>query len=204
MATPIILKKYGNRRLYDARRSGYVTLAEVEEMIAAGEQVQVIDAKSGEDLTNSVLVQIILEREESRDALPRAFLEQVIRVGKTPMREQFKRNVQGMLDGFLDAQRALLGAQQKAVGQQMGGFPFNMMANPFAAFAPPPPRVEPIAPAGEGQELSRLREELAETQSLVRELIRAQAAPAQEPPAPKKKKRKKAAKKKAKARSKKA
>jgi polyhydroxyalkanoate synthesis repressor PhaR len=184
---PIILKKYGNRRLYDSRKSGYVTLVEVEQMIADGEEVQVIDAKSGDDLTKSVLVQIILEREDSREALPTSFLKEVIRVGKTPMRDTFKRNLQGMLDGFLDAQRAVIGAQS-TLGQQMAQMAQmapSMLANPFAAFAPTPQRAPaPPPPAQNDQELRQLRQELSETQSLVRELITAQnraLATAQEP-----------------------
>ena len=176
MKTPIILKKYGNRRLYDARKSGYATLAEVEGMVQSGENVQVIDAKSGEDLTKSVLVQIILEREESREALPTSFLKEVIRVGKTPLRENFKRNVQGMVDGFLDAQRAMVDAQSK-MGQQMtqmSPFPMGMLQNPFAAFAPPPQRDAARVPERDDAELKQLRDELSETQSLVRELITAQ------------------------------
>jgi polyhydroxyalkanoate synthesis repressor PhaR len=173
MAAPIILKKYGNRRLYDARRSGYVTLVEVEQMVQGGEDVQVIDAGSGEDLTKSVLVQIILEREESREALPRAFLEEVIRVGKSPLRDTFKRSVQGMVDGFVDAQRSMFGAQQKMgaqmqerMQQQLASLPFAMLQNPFAAFAPAPARPEAAAPRDD-RELSQLRDELSETQSLV-------------------------------------
>lgn len=176
MKTPVILKKYGNRRLYDARRSGYVTLAEVEELLQSGEDVQVIDAKTGEDLTRAVLVQIILEREESREALPVAFLKQVIRVGRSPLRETFSRTLTMFLDGFLDMQRE---AQRGLVEAQRGFSamsPLAFMANPFAAFAPPPPRVGEPAPARaeahqNGEELERLREELKETQSLVRELL---------------------------------
>jgi len=60
---PRILKKYPNRRLYDTRTSAYITLADVKEMVLSSEAFEVRDAKSGEDLTRSILLQIILEEE---------------------------------------------------------------------------------------------------------------------------------------------
>jgi polyhydroxyalkanoate synthesis repressor PhaR len=58
-----VLKKYPNRRLYDTRSSSYITLADVKQMVLAGEEFEVRDAKTGEDLTRSILLQIILEEE---------------------------------------------------------------------------------------------------------------------------------------------
>ena len=63
MATPRIIKKYPNRRLYDTETSTYITLAEVKELVLGYKEFQVQDAKSGEDLTRSILLQIILEEE---------------------------------------------------------------------------------------------------------------------------------------------
>lgn len=60
---PRILKKYPNRRLYDTRTSAYITLADVKEMVLGGDPFEVRDAKSGDDLTRSILLQIILEEE---------------------------------------------------------------------------------------------------------------------------------------------
>lgn len=58
-----LIKKYPNRRLYDTRTSSYITLADVKELVLGREEFQVLDAKSGEDLTRSILLQIILEEE---------------------------------------------------------------------------------------------------------------------------------------------
>jgi polyhydroxyalkanoate synthesis repressor PhaR len=63
MATPRIIKKYPNRRLYDTETSTYITLAEVKDLVLQYREFQVIDAKSGDDLTRSILLQIILEEE---------------------------------------------------------------------------------------------------------------------------------------------
>ena len=60
---PRVLKKYPNRRLYDTRSSSYITLADVKQMVLGGEDFEVRDAKTGEDLTRSILLQIILEEE---------------------------------------------------------------------------------------------------------------------------------------------
>jgi len=63
MATPRIIKKYPNRRLYDTETSTYITLVEIKELVLAYRDFQVLDAKTGDDLTRSILLQIILEEE---------------------------------------------------------------------------------------------------------------------------------------------
>ena len=60
-----LIKKYPNRRLYDTRTSTYITLVDVKELVLAHEDFQVIDAKTGDDLTRSILLQIILEEESA-------------------------------------------------------------------------------------------------------------------------------------------
>lgn len=76
---PTIIKKYANRRLYDTGRSSYVTLDDLCEMVQEGHDFVVQDAKSGEDLTRSVLTQIIVEQEsKGQNLLPTNFLRQLI------------------------------------------------------------------------------------------------------------------------------
>ena len=164
---PIVLKKYGNRRLYDTSDSRYVTLPEVEEMVQRGKDVQVVNAKSGDDLTKEILVQIILDKEGAREMLPTGFLKQVVRLSASPMKESFTRVLQDSLDSFLQGQRAVVEAQRSFL-QQVPYTPWN----PFAAFAGPPATsaVAPAPPA-ESAELERLRSEVSETQALLRQLI---------------------------------
>lgn len=164
---PIVLKKYGNRRLYDTSDSRYVTLPEVEEMVQRGKDVQVVDAKSGDDLTKEILVQIILDKEGAREMLPTGFLKQVVCLSASPMKESFTRVLQDSLDSFLQGQRAVVEAQRSFL-QQVPYTPWN----PFAAFAGPPATsaVAPAPPA-ESAELERLRSEVSETQALLRQLI---------------------------------
>lgn len=173
---PIVLKKYGNRRLYDTRDSRYVTLPEVEEMLQRGNDVQVVDAKTGEDLTKEILVQIILDKEGAREMLPTSFLKQVVRLSSSPLKESFTRALQGSLDGFLQGQRAMADAQRGFLQQ----LPYSAW-NPFAAFAGPPP-VAPAAPTADAAELERLRTEVSQTQALLRQLIvQQQGQPAADP-----------------------
>lgn len=77
---PTVIKKYANRRLYDTGRSSYVTLEDLGEMVKEGHDFVVYDAKTGEDLTRSVLTQIIVEEEqnEGQSLLPIGFLRQLI------------------------------------------------------------------------------------------------------------------------------
>lgn len=78
-AGPVVIKKYANRRLYNTATSSYVTLDYLSEMVKAGEDFVVYDAKSGEDITRSVLTQIIFEEEnKGQNLLPIQFLRQLI------------------------------------------------------------------------------------------------------------------------------
>ena len=74
------IKKYGNRRLYDTKRSRYVTLEELKEVISKGEEIQVVEETTGEDVTKRVMTQIILQEDESKhlNLLPLNFLKRLI------------------------------------------------------------------------------------------------------------------------------
>ncbi|NBD20015.1 polyhydroxyalkanoate synthesis repressor PhaR [Aquabacterium fontiphilum] len=90
-----VIKKYPNRRLYDTRTSSYITLAEVKDRVMACEQFVVIDAKTGEDLTRSILLQIILEEETvGMPMFSTQSLAQIIRF--------YGHTMQGMMGNYLD------------------------------------------------------------------------------------------------------
>lgn len=78
MAQPKIVKRYANRKLYDTERSCYVTLDDISLMISAGDEVKVIDNKSGEDLTSVTLAQIIFEAEKKSSFMPLGLLRDLI------------------------------------------------------------------------------------------------------------------------------
>ena len=91
-----LVKKYPNRRLYDTRTSAYITLADVKALVLAQHNFKVIDAKTGDDLTRSILLQIILEEEAARaPLLTSEFLAQLIRF--------YGHATEGMLGKFLEA-----------------------------------------------------------------------------------------------------
>ena len=117
---PIIVKKYANRRLYDTSTSSYVTLEHLARLIREGQDFVVQDAKSGEDLTRSVLAQIIFEEEnKGANLLPVNFLRQVIRF--------YCDQVQSVLPAYLDM-------SMNAFAQQQEKFRENMRA--FGGFGP--------------------------------------------------------------------
>ena len=92
---PRVLKKYPNRRLYDTRSSSYITLADVKDMVLKLEDFEVRDAKSGEDLTRSILLQIILEEESGGVPMFSAqMLAQMIRF--------YGHSMQGMMGAYLE------------------------------------------------------------------------------------------------------
>ena len=102
-----VIKRYSNRKLYDTQESRYVTLEEIEEMIRAGKEIQVVDAGSGEDLTSVTLTQIILESERNhRGALPSAFLHQLIKYGET-WQDFVQRSMRTSLEGVVSNQREM-------------------------------------------------------------------------------------------------
>lgn len=104
---PIIIKKYANRRLYDTSTSSYVTLDHLSDLVREGQEFEVRDAKSGEDLTRQVLTQIIFEQEtKGEGALPLNFLRQLIGF--------YGGGAQNYLPAFLDmSMNSFVEAQKK-------------------------------------------------------------------------------------------
>lgn len=91
MAETILIKKYANRRLYDTRRSHYITVSELSEIVRGGGKVKVVDAKSNADLTRQVLLQVLLEDQERLDLLPVELLHHIVRVQGTLQAAPFAR-----------------------------------------------------------------------------------------------------------------
>lgn len=114
---PRILKKYPNRRLYDTEVSSYITLAEVKAMVLAGTKFEVRDAKTGDDLTRSILLQIILE--EETDGVPifsAGMLSQIIRFYGHAMQGMMGSYLEKNLQTFTDIQARLAEQSKGALG----------------------------------------------------------------------------------------
>src|SRR5499426_4497491 len=105
---PRIIKKYPNRRLYDTANSGYITLVDVKQMVLDNLQFQVIDAKTGEDLTRTILLQIILEEEAGgMPMFSSEMLAQMIRFYGHAMQGVMGSYLERNLQSFLQIQAKL-------------------------------------------------------------------------------------------------
>jgi polyhydroxyalkanoate synthesis repressor PhaR len=182
---PVVVKKYANRRLYNTESSSYITLENLAEMVRAGRDFVVYDAKTGDDITRGVLTQIIVEEEgKGHNLLPTNFLRQLIGF--------YGGAMQGVVPGYLDQamkaftqhQEQMKETMRKTVGSMSSLFPFGnieeigrqnmaMIDRAWSMFTPFKPGSEPGGPSGAPpgapqdetaalrQEIEHLRRELA-------------------------------------------
>ncbi len=124
MDAPRLLKKYPNRRLYDTRISSYVTLDDVRQLVLDGEEFQVHDARTDQDITRLVLLQIIAEREEEgQPMLSTTSLQLMIRFYGDPLHGFMSRYIERSLQVFLEQQHTL----RKQLGGLISTSPFAML-----------------------------------------------------------------------------
>ena len=118
MDNPVrLIKKYPNRRLYDTKTSSYITLADVKQMVLKQEEFQVVDAKSGEDLTRQILLQIILEEESGgMPMFSSDLLSQLIRSYGNAMQGFMGSYLEKNIRAFEDMQKALQDQSHKMYG----------------------------------------------------------------------------------------
>jgi polyhydroxyalkanoate synthesis repressor PhaR len=110
--SPVVIKKYANRRLYNTQTSSYVTLDHLCEMVKEGVDFEVRDARTGEDITRSVLTQIIFEEEgKGQNLLPIRFLRQLIRL--------YGDSLQAFVPGYLDMSMETFSRQQDQMRERM-------------------------------------------------------------------------------------
>jgi len=131
-ATARVIKRYGNRRLYDAKLSRCVTMSEIADMVRQGEDVRVVDGDNGEDLTKRVLVQIILEEQNASqlEVLPIGLLHQIIAARSQP--------IATWLGQYLQAGAEFLERQTQAAGPALRGLTdqFGQLGNLFPWLSP--------------------------------------------------------------------
>lgn len=129
----IVIKKYANRRLYNTHTSSYVTLEHLAQMVKAGQEFTVHDAKTGDDITRSVLTQIIVEEEaKGQNLLPISFLRQLIAL--------YGDNLQGIVPQYLDVMMQSFSDNQDQIrtylNGTLGGFnPFQQMGQQMEEFS---------------------------------------------------------------------
>jgi polyhydroxyalkanoate synthesis repressor PhaR len=149
----VLIKKYGNRRLYDTGDSRYVTLDELAAKIRTGVDLRIVDAQTGEDLTQATLTQIVLETGHASRFLPVQLLTQMIRLSDDALAEFFSRYVTGALDVYLQAKR---GVQSLASYNPLAQLPIAAtdalarmwMGGPFAGYQQPYPPGYAAPPQG--------------------------------------------------------
>ena len=113
-----LIKKYPNRRLYDTKTSAYITLADVKELVLRFEDFKVVDAKSGEDLTRSILLQIILEEESGGMPLfSSELLAQIIRYYGNAMQGMLGKYLETNIKPFADVQAKLQEQSRSLYGE---------------------------------------------------------------------------------------
>ena len=205
-----MIKKYGNRRLYDTGDSRYVTLDELAAKIRSGSDLRVVDAQTNDDLTQATLTQIVLETGNAAKFLPVQLLTQMIRLSDDALAEFFSRYVTGALDLYLQAKRGaqalatynpltqLPMAATDAIARMWMGSPFG--PSPYQQYGgytvpPPPPmpaepeepRPRPSTEPGAEQraeqradDVAAMRRELDELKQALRESL---------PPKPRKKRK---------------
>jgi polyhydroxyalkanoate synthesis repressor PhaR len=177
-----IIKKYSNRRLYDTQSSGYITLDELQEIIRGGEDVQVIDAKTGNDLTQATLAQIVVESGAAR-LLPTPLLTQMIRMSDDALAEFMQLYVAWAFQMYAETKKGLgkIPGLNKLDGEGAIGRLLNL--NPFyraaraAAGSPPaaPAEAEPPEPTDDDRnrdEVAELRGEIDELKKMIHDLAK--------------------------------
>lgn len=122
--TPVVIKKYANRRLYNTEASSYVTLEDLAVMARDGRDFVVYDAKSGDDITRGVLTQIIVEEEsKGRSMLPESFLRQLIGFYGDSLQAVVPRYLEFAMAGFARQQEQMRRSMETAMGGLMPAFP---------------------------------------------------------------------------------
>jgi polyhydroxyalkanoate synthesis repressor PhaR len=159
----ILIKRYGNRRLYDTSRKSYINLEVIAQLIQEGYEVTIIDNHSREDITQQVLTQVIPEREKTdRNIFPLSVLHLLIRQNDATLREFFHQYMSLSLQAFLTF-KAAFDKQMQTFSQMPGFFP-SAIGNPSE---PQNQADEQSRPEDLRQELIQLRQRLAELEQKI-------------------------------------
>ena len=179
---PLLIKRYASRRLYNTETSDYVTLEDIAGFIRAGREVQIVDLKTGDDLTRQYLLQIVAEHESKGDTvLPTNVLTDLVRSYTTGM--------QAVLPQFLSASFEMLREGQSKMMENLGSMPNPMAAMPgfealrkqqeafmktmmggWGAASATTPKDEPADPQGTAEELAEIKRQFAELQKKLSKL----------------------------------
>lgn len=168
-STPVVIKKYANRRLYNTETSSYITLEHLATITREGRDFQVFDARTGEDITRSVLTQIVMEEEATgQTMLPVPFLRQIIAMYGDSMQAMVPHYLEASMAAFAENQDkfrdAALKPFEQLTKQNLALFQAaTSMLTAARPVAPKPAASKPAAPAD--PELAQLKAQLAALQA---------------------------------------
>ena len=168
----VTIKKYANRRLYDTESSAYITLDRLAQMVREGREFEVVDAKTGEDITRQVLTQIIVD-EESRGGetmLPINFLKQLIGLYGNSMQNFVPSYLEAAMDAFQRNQSAVKDAFSGNVFADMAKRNMTMFEDATRALSGTPK--DKAQSSSASSDMDQLRAELAALQAKVDKLSR--------------------------------
>ncbi len=174
-AKPLLIKRYASRRLYNTETSDYVTIEDIAGFIRSGREVQILDLKSGDDLTRQYLLQIVAEHESKGDTvLPTTVLTDLVR--------SYATNMQAVMPQFLTASFDMLREGQAKMVENLTAIPNPLAAVPgfeamrkqqeaflktmmggMSGWTAPAAKEEPVADA-QADELAEIKKQLAEMQ----------------------------------------
>ena len=167
----VTIKKYANRRLYDTESSAYITLDRLAQMVREGRDFEVVDAKTGEDITRQVLTQIIVDEEaRGSEMLPLNFLKQLIGLYGNSMQNFVPQYLEAAMDAFQRNQSAVRDAFGNNMFAELAKRNMAMFGDAAQAFTPKP-KGEAKANEG-GSDVDELKAELAALQAKVDRLSR--------------------------------
>ncbi|KPF65200.1 polyhydroxyalkanoate synthesis repressor PhaR [Porphyrobacter sp. AAP60] len=174
----ITIKKYANRRLYNTASSSYITLEDLAKMVRDNVEFQVLDAKSGDDITHSILTQIIMDEESNGgQMLPVSFLRQLIGMYGNSMQSLMPSYLEASMDNFRQNQSKIREAFEKGMTANplsaLHETNMAMMRAAAEAFMPgvAKPKERPSAPVSETRdEIALLREQMAAMQKKLDDL----------------------------------
>jgi polyhydroxyalkanoate synthesis repressor PhaR len=177
----VIIKKYANRRLYNTASSSYITLEDLAGMVRENVEFQVLDAKTGDDITHSILTQIIMDEEaNSGQMLPVSFLRQLIGMYGNSMQAMMPSYLEASMANFRDNQNKIREAFEKGIsGGPLAAIHETNMAMmraaaevfmPGAAAGKSSERKPAEKPSAPSDEIAALREQMAAMQKKLDDL----------------------------------
>lgn len=164
-SAPVLIKKYANRRLYNTETSSYITLELLSQMTREGREFVVVDAKTNEDITHSVLTQIIMDEEQrGTNMLPVSFLRQLISMYGDSMQSMVPQYLEASMDAFRKNQQqfqeAMKGAFSSGPLAEIAKRNMEMFEAATSAFTPGATAATPAA-SDKDDEIALLKKQLA-------------------------------------------